>query len=77
VSKIKVFSNKMKEILYKLNNNKKELEEVSMLIEKKDYLRFCSNCGSELEENNYIYRHKAPSGYRCSNCGFYEFYEEN
>lgn len=47
-----------------------------MLVEKKDYLKLCPKCGSELEENNYIYRHKAPSGYQCSNCGFYEFYEE-
>jgi len=66
----------MKEILYKVNNNKIKLEEVSMLVEKEDYLNFCPNCGSELEESNYIYRHKAPSGYRCSNCGFFEFYEE-
>jgi len=66
----------MKEILYKVNNNERQLEEVSMLVEKEDYLNSCPNCGSELEESNYIYRHKAPSGFFCSNCGFYEFYEE-
>ena len=37
----------------------------------------CSNCGSTLEFGDYIYRRKSTiSGYLCSNCGFFVFYDK-
>jgi predicted RNA-binding Zn-ribbon protein involved in translation (DUF1610 family) len=36
----------------------------------------CSNCGSTLECTDYIYRRRSTlNGYLCSNCGFFEFYD--
>ncbi|MFX1573869.1 MAG: hypothetical protein ACFFB0_14065 [Promethearchaeota archaeon] len=45
-------------------------------MEEKEVKEFCPKCGSILEDNNYIYRHKAPSGYKCYKCGYFEFYSE-
>lgn len=48
-----------------------------MLIEEKKREEICPNCGSKLEFSDYIYKHKASiSGYQCSKCGFFEFYNE-
>ncbi len=48
-----------------------------MLVEQKKEKEFCPICGFNIEENDYIYRHKGPSGYKCSNCGFFELIVEN
>ena len=40
-----------------------------MLLEQEKKEEFCPICGFKIEESSYIYRHKAPSGYKCSNCG--------
>ncbi len=47
-----------------------------MLIEEKENKEICPKCGSKLEDNSYIYRHKAPSGFECYKCGYVEFYHE-
>jgi len=44
-----------------------------MLTEQKEKENFCPNCGARIEDDYYIYRHKAPSGYQCCKCGFYYF----
>jgi len=37
----------------------------------------CPNCGSTLECSDYIYRRTSSiSGYQCSKCGFFEFYDD-
>ncbi|MBY8989529.1 MAG: hypothetical protein KGD58_02145 [Candidatus Lokiarchaeota archaeon] len=37
----------------------------------------CSNCGSTLECGDYIYRRRSSfSGFQCSKCGFFEFYDD-
>lgn len=54
-----------------------KLEGKKMLVEQKKEKEFCPICGFIIEENDYIYRHKGPSGYKCSNCGFFELIVEN
>lgn len=48
-----------------------------MLIEEKKNEETCHNCGSKLECSNYIYRRKSSiSGYQCSKCDYFEFYDD-
>ncbi|MFX1366773.1 MAG: hypothetical protein ACFFCE_11845 [Promethearchaeota archaeon] len=47
--------------------------EVKILLAQKDKEEICPICGTRIEDDCYIYRHKAPSGYQCFKCGYYYF----
>jgi len=46
--------------------------------EKKEKIEICPKCGSILENNDYIYRRRAPNvrTYVCSKCRYFEIYIE-
>ncbi len=48
------------------------------LIEKKENKEICNKCKATLEDNDYVYRRKAPNvrTYVCSKCGYFESYIE-
>jgi len=80
---INFFKNVFKKKIYinynrKKNKNQKlkKLREGIVLIEEKKSEEICSNCGAKLSYYNYFYEHKVSiSGYQCSKCGFFEFYD--
>ena len=56
-------------------------EDKEMLVEKTEREvkpEICPKCGSILENNDYIYRRRAPNvrTYVCSKCKYYEIYIE-
>lgn len=48
-------------------------DEIKVLIKQKVKEDICPICGAKIEDDCYIYRHKAPSGYQCFNCGYFYF----
>ncbi|MFX1480442.1 MAG: hypothetical protein ACFFCI_20285 [Promethearchaeota archaeon] len=53
------------------------MEEFIVIEEKKKNKEICPKCGSTIENRDYIYRRRSSfSGYQCSNCGYFEFYDD-
>jgi len=55
----------------------KEKKNEDIKNEEKKNEEICPNCGSTLECSDYIYRRTSSfSGFQCSKCGYFEFYDD-